>query len=270
MADGMNPDNVPAASFTDVRSFELNRGGTDHKIYMADYASAVFHLIRDVMGVSSSAFLLAWSANDIKNSQVEGSQLMYSCDKRFVALPLLDRDLEILLEMLPKYFDYIRSNPNTLLLKMFGLVSVARGKKMCLFLLVENVFHQHIPLHFMYHLAASASMDPQKGGMLSRMSNTLRRRSSSASKLTLQKSRSAFTLMQGKPRSSAMVLDPPPFPKDKMGQVRSTIFGNEASWKNEGGSQARANCCLCVYVCFVCVKTELCFFFLLLRTYCFG
>jgi hypothetical protein len=213
VADGLSADNLPASVFADVRAFELNRGGTDHKIYLADYASAVFHLIRDAMGVSSSAFLLAWSANEIKQAQVEGSQLVYSCDKRFVALPLLDRDLEILLEILPRYYEYVRVNPNTLLLKMYGLVSVAKGKKMCLFLLVENVFHQHIPLHYMFHLSASASMDSQKSGVLSRMSNTLRRRSSSASKLTLHKSRSAFTMIQGRPRSSSMVLDPPPFAK---------------------------------------------------------
>ncbi len=235
MGEGMAPDALPASAFSDVRSYELNRGGTDHKVFLVDYASAVFHFVREACGVSSSAFLLAWSANDIKAAQVEGSELVYSCDKRYVAMPLLDRDLEILTEMLPKYYEHIRSNPYTLLLKIFGLVSLAKGKKMCLHLLVENVFHHHIPLHYMFHLAASASMDPQKSGVLSRVSNTLRRRSASQSKLTLQRSRSAFgTLVQGRQRSSSLLLDPPAFAKDKLGQVRSTVFGNEVSWKAEG------------------------------------
>jgi hypothetical protein len=235
IADGLTAGALPATAFTDVHSYELNRGGTDHKVFLVDYASAVFHFVREACGVSESAFLLAWSANDIRAAQVEGSDLVYSCDKRFVAMPLLDRDLAILMEILPSYCEYVRANPHTLLLKMFGLVSLAKGKKMCLYLLVENVFHHHIPLHYMFHLAASASVDPQKSGVLSRVSNTLRRRSASQSKITLQRSRSAFgTLVQGRQRSSSLLLDPPPFAKDKLGQVRSTVFGNEVSWKAEG------------------------------------
>jgi 1-phosphatidylinositol-4-phosphate 5-kinase len=91
---------------------------------VTDYASSVFHRIRDAFGVSSSSFLLAWSANEIKASQVEGSSLVYSCDKRFVAMPVMDRDIEILLEMLPKYYEYVKKNPNTFLTKMFGLLRV--------------------------------------------------------------------------------------------------------------------------------------------------
>ena len=233
IADSLKAEDLAPPSFAETQSYELNRGGTDHKIYVIDYASAVFHFMREMCGVSSSAFLLAWSANDIKGAQVEGSSLLYSCDKKFVAMALLDRDLDVLLEILPRYYEHMRTNPNTFLLKMFGVLRIMRGKKMVPYLLMENVFHRHIPLHFMYHVTASA--EGVKTGVLSRMSSTLRRRSSSASKMTLSRSRGSLTqLMGGKVRTSTLTLDPPAFSKDKMGHSRTTTFGNEASWRAEG------------------------------------
>lgn len=230
IADKMNPKSLPGSAFVETHSYELNRGGTDHKVFLMDYSSAVFHFIREAFGVSSSAFLLAWSANDIKNAQVETSSLVYSCDKKYVAMALQDRDLHVLLEMLPKYYNFVRDNPNTFLLKMYGLLRLQRGKKMMPFLLMENVFHRHIPLHYMYHLAGS---NEGKSSVLSRMSSTLRRRSSSASKMTLSRSRGSIATL-GRPRASSLVLDPPVFAKDKSGLARSTVFGNEDTWKAEG------------------------------------
>jgi hypothetical protein len=107
---------------------------------------------------------------------------------------------------------------------------------MVAYVLIENVFHKHIPLHYMYHISGAA-MQEQKSGVLGRMSSTLRRRSSSASKMTLSRSRGGLQqLVGGRARSSSLMLDPPAFAKDKFGETPSTIYGNEVSWKTEGRS----------------------------------
>merc|ERR1712093_711447 len=83
----------------------------------------------------------------------------------------------------------------------------------------------------MFHIAAPIS--EAKSGMLSRVSSTLRRRSSSASKMTLSRSRGALGTLHARTRSSSLILDPPAF-KEKLGMTRSTVYGNETSWRSEG------------------------------------
>lgn len=133
------------------------------------------------------------------------------------------------MEILPRYYTYIAENPYSFLLKMVGLVRVSRGKRLLPYLIVENFFHPHIPLHYMYHISASNSALERSTGVLSRMSNTLRRRSSSLSKATLSRNRGTF-----RSRSSSLVFDPPAFGKDKFGPPKTTIYGNEATWKSTG------------------------------------
>ena len=215
-------------------SYDLNRAGTDHKVHVMDYAPTVFHFIREACGVSSSAYLLAWSTNEIKTSQVDGSDLVYSSDKKFVAKALTEHDRDVCLEMLPKYYDYVRSNPHSLLVKVFGLISVSRGKKMVCYMVIENIFNHRIPLHYMFHLSGNqtnTASDKGGNGVLSRL--TMRRRSSSGSKAQLAMPRSGFGSLQ-RNRSSSLILDPPAFSKDKHGHSKVTAYGNDQIWKNQG------------------------------------
>lgn len=220
--EGLAPDALDAHHFTDCHFHDLQRGGTDHRVRMVAYAPVVFQLLRESCGLSTASFLLAWSSNEIRNAQVEGSELVYSCDKRYLAKLMTERDREVLLAMLPKYYAYVRANPNTFVLRVFGLVSLSKGKKLLTYMVAENIFHFQMPLHYMFHVAPPAPAkegSSGSGGVLSRVSDTFRRsRANSGSKSTLTRSRSAFGSLRR--RSSSLILDAPAFAKDKSGQAR--------------------------------------------------
>lgn len=240
LCEGLKGDAPEPHHFRDAVWQDLSRSGTDHRVRMVDYAPAVFQLIRDACGVPTAAYLLAWSSNDIKNSQVDGSELLYSCDKRYVAKLLTERDVTMVLDMLPRYFAHVRRNPHTLLLRMYGLVTLSKGKKMLPYLVAENIFHHQMPLHMMFHIAAPT---PPSGGsgsgatgsipgspsMMRRIGGTLRRsRASSGNKSTLTRAGSTFAF---KRRSTSLVLDAPAFAKDKTGRaLAQTFYGNEDTW----------------------------------------
>lgn len=53
-----------------------------------------------------------------------GSFFFFSHDKKFIIKTLYDDELKIFLEALPDYFEHLRSNPNSLIARIYGVFKV--------------------------------------------------------------------------------------------------------------------------------------------------
>ena len=59
--------------------------------------------------------------NELSSSGRSGSFLYFSMDNKFILKTITDNEFQFLSSILTSYYHYIKSNPNTLITRIFGL-----------------------------------------------------------------------------------------------------------------------------------------------------
>ena len=132
------------ASHPDTRDAAF-RGISDSvgPVLFIDHAPQVFRRIRELGGITSSAFLESLGLSEILLNMLIGSAsvlhhyiasgtshgefFLVTNDRRFVIKTVSDKQKKILKRMLPRYVAYLQDEPNTLLPKYYAMATIKRG-----------------------------------------------------------------------------------------------------------------------------------------------
>ena len=76
-------------------------------------------------------------------------------DGRYLIKTLTRREQKRLLRMLPRYYEYLRRSPRTLLCRFYGCYAITMHSQSVYFVTMESLFHSALPLHEKYDLKGS-------------------------------------------------------------------------------------------------------------------
>ena len=150
--------------FSEVSTLELGEG-----VYFQDFAPMVWQALRQsvyqlpftqylqsLMG-DSAGQMAAYIETMVGNFSEGGSGGFFflSPDRRYLIKTLTRAEQKVLLRMLPKYYEYLRTSPRTLLCRFYGCYAITmHGQTVC-FVAMESLFHSAQQIHEKYDLKGS-------------------------------------------------------------------------------------------------------------------
>lgn len=128
--------------------------------YWMDYCPMVFRNLRDLFKLDAAEYMISICGDDglreHSSSGKSGSIFYVSYDDKFVIKTLKRSELEVLLKMLPNYYDHVKGHENTLITKFFGVhrIEWKCGKKVR-FVVMGNMLRSELRIHHRYDLKGS-------------------------------------------------------------------------------------------------------------------
>jgi len=126
------------------------------------YAPLVFAKIRGSFGVHKQKFLHSICGKDnlveFMSNAKSGQFFFYSHDGRYMIKTHTRDEFRFLLQILPHYYTYIRSNPHTFLTHFYGMYRVQipdLGNKAIHFIVMKSVFNTDCEIHTIWDLKGS-------------------------------------------------------------------------------------------------------------------
>ncbi|KAI8926712.1 hypothetical protein BC831DRAFT_455183 [Entophlyctis helioformis] len=125
-----------------------------------DYAPWVFRRVREAFHVDPAEYLLSLTGkyvlSELGSPGKSGSFFYYSQDYRFIIKTIHHSEHQFILRILQHYYEHIRSNPHTLISRIFGLHRVKLpGNRKIHFVVMGNVFPPNKDIHETYDLKGS-------------------------------------------------------------------------------------------------------------------
>lgn len=124
-----------------------------------DYSPEVFRHLRERFGIDGADYLLTITnfhyLEFISNSK-SGEFFFYTHDRQFMIKTMTKSECKFLRKILPHYYEYVMSNPDTLMTRFYGIhrVKPHRDKKKR-FLVMGSVFYTTKFIHRVYDLKGS-------------------------------------------------------------------------------------------------------------------
>eukprot|EP00300_Choanocystis_sp_HF-7_P041688 c8474_g1_i2.p1 GENE.c8474_g1_i2~~c8474_g1_i2.p1 ORF type:complete len:707 (+),score=164.23 c8474_g1_i2:125-2122(+) len=168
-----DPKHLPASKREPIlvpgpSPFSTTRSG---QLELRDYSPLIFHEIRKLYNISDEEFLASLSPLPILGNLLlgnlrrlsslisegkSGSLLYFTHDKKYVIKTIPKREHVAFLGILRSYYDYVRSNPNTLITRFVGLydLTLYNGKTIY-FTIMANVFETPLAIHRRFDLKGS-------------------------------------------------------------------------------------------------------------------
>ncbi|KZT66258.1 SAICAR synthase-like protein [Daedalea quercina L-15889] len=126
-----------------------------------DYAPWVFRELReDFFLLDPADYLVSLTSkyilSELGSPGKSGSFFYFSRDYRFIIKTIHHNEHKFLRQILPLYYDHVKTNPHTLLSRFYGLhrVKLPRGRKIH-FVIMNNLFPPHRDIHETYDLKGS-------------------------------------------------------------------------------------------------------------------
>lgn len=137
-----------------------------------DYSPMVFRKIREAFSCDARLYMFCLGPEKILGNAIflgnlcalcevvstarSGSFFFKTNDGRFFIKTLPPDEFLFLRRILPSYYEYTISNPNTLLTRFYGMHSMRQGKNSEInFVVMENVFNSELPVDEQYDLKGS-------------------------------------------------------------------------------------------------------------------
>lgn len=90
--------------------------------------------------------------NPMSSNSKSGSVFFFSHDNRFLVKSLTKHEKDNLLSILPSYLHHLRTYPNTLLPRFYGIHRIKHGQTKIYFMITESVFPKGRKLQQVYDL----------------------------------------------------------------------------------------------------------------------
>ena len=141
-----------------------------------DYAPYAFHEIRNLFGINTEDYLKSIGPENMLSNLMKGnlttltelvscgksgSFFYYSADGRFTLKTIHRAEFHFLMGILKNYYEYIIANPQTLIVKFFGLhkirfkfIKKLKWKKIYI-IIMSNFFHTSKEIHERYDIKGS-------------------------------------------------------------------------------------------------------------------
>ncbi|KAJ3068362.1 Phosphatidylinositol-4-phosphate 5-kinase [Podochytrium sp. JEL0797] len=133
---------------------------SEYDFKFKDYAPWVFRLIRDNFRVDAADYLASLTGkyvlSELGSPGKSGSFFYFSQDYRFIIKTIHFSEHKFIRRVMKNYFEHVKSNPETLLSRIFGLHRVKLpGNKKIHFVVMGNVFPPNKDIHETYDLKGS-------------------------------------------------------------------------------------------------------------------
>ena len=140
-----------------------------------DYAPAIFYELRRLYGIRNEDYLRSigpetmlgnlikgnlTSLSELTSTGKSGSFFYYSSDGKYTLKTISKDEFHFLREILKNYYTHLINNPQSLIIKFFGLHKIRFMKKngsreKVYFIIMANVFHTFKEIHVRYDLKGS-------------------------------------------------------------------------------------------------------------------
>ncbi|KAI9331451.1 hypothetical protein DFJ73DRAFT_857274 [Zopfochytrium polystomum] len=125
-----------------------------------DYSPWVFRHIRELFHVDANEYLMSLTGkyvlSELGSPGKSGSFFYFSQDYRFIIKTIHKSEHKFVRKVLKKYYEHVKSNPETLLTRVFGLHRVKLpGNKKIHFVVMGNVLPANKDVHETYDLKGS-------------------------------------------------------------------------------------------------------------------
>ena len=191
MVPGPMLNNIQSASKSvelediEVQCVKKNEHKPNHNTeeLFTEYAPSIFSKLRESFNVSDADFLSILTGDNnglisfLSNSK-SGQYFFFSNNSQFIIKTMNKSELELLLQILPSYYQYMVNEPNSLIARFYGIYTLNKFKinnkssKDISFLISNNVFYskRNMTLKSQYDL---------KGSLQGRKTNEIKARSGS-------------------------------------------------------------------------------------------
>lgn len=150
--------------FSERHTLELAPG-----VYFQDFAPMVWQALRqEVYGVSFTRYLRSLMGRSSSEMETfieamvgnfsegrSGSFVIFSADKQYILKTLSRREQRQLLHMLPRYYEFMRTQPRTLLCRFYGCYCITMHSQTIYFAVMESLFFGAHCIHERYDLKGS-------------------------------------------------------------------------------------------------------------------
>ena len=135
-----------------------------------DLEPSVFNLLRSSYGIDPRIYRTSFkikNASDIESSGMlekftegkSGSFFYFTRDFKYIIKTITDEEERFLQKIAYRYYDHMKNNPNSLIVRFFGLhkVRLAREQRFITVVVMENIFHNtdQFKMHERYDLKGS-------------------------------------------------------------------------------------------------------------------
>ncbi|GFR45455.1 hypothetical protein Agub_g6852 [Astrephomene gubernaculifera] len=125
-----------------------------------DYSPRVFRNLRNMYGIADADYMLSlggssalWQLNSPGKS---GCMFFLSDDERFLVKTMRKTEIRTLIDMLPKYYSYMESQPGNLVIRFFGVHGVKQlHGRTVRFVVMHNMFNTDLQIHKKFDLKGS-------------------------------------------------------------------------------------------------------------------
>jgi len=124
-----------------------------------DYAPAIFHYFRKISGIYPESYLESLGPqilskvvsgkqanfDGINSSGKSGSFFFKSADKKYYVKTIKSDEFDLIMDILPRYLEYISANPHSLISRIFGLHKISLKPKSgsreeWIIIVMQNIF----------------------------------------------------------------------------------------------------------------------------------
>lgn len=121
-----------------------------------DFCPTYFKEIRDMCGIGEEEYSKAFSATTRENFSEgrSGAFMFFSANEKYIVKTTFKTDMVSLYRILPQYVEYLRQNPNSLIVRFLGAHNITMYGVKLYFVVMLNVFPRD-PLSERYDLKGS-------------------------------------------------------------------------------------------------------------------
>ncbi|TMW64835.1 hypothetical protein Poli38472_009002 [Pythium oligandrum] len=122
-----------------------------------DFQPKLFASIRRLYGLDDTEYMFAFrhTANERLSEGRSGAFVFTTCDRKYLVKSMTAAEKDVLLELLPSYFRYLKWNPKTLLPRFFGLHAMKMYGQIFYFIVMGNVLNTKEVIHRRYDIKGS-------------------------------------------------------------------------------------------------------------------
>jgi len=154
------------ADFTSAYKFSFDTLGTEltpaarYDFKFKDYAPRAFRELRAIFRIDPADYLMSltekYILSELGSPGKSGSFFYFSRDYKYIIKTVHHHEAKFLRKIMRKYYDHVRTNPNTLLSQFYGLhrVKMPYGRKIH-FVVMNNLFPPHKDIHRTFDLKGS-------------------------------------------------------------------------------------------------------------------
>ncbi|KAI9910569.1 hypothetical protein PsorP6_010344 [Peronosclerospora sorghi] len=126
-------------------------------VVFQDFAPHVFRRLRERASISSATYRtsLQQTTKERVSEGKSGAFFYFTEDRKYVVKTLTHDELNFLLSILPQYYTYMKTHPETFMTRFFGCHGLTMYGKTVFFVVMQSVFANSLPIHERFDLKGS-------------------------------------------------------------------------------------------------------------------